>query len=148
LAVAFARQRAGCRDVRADHVHLVAGSAVAAVPQIGGIPDVCSPLIPLRRVVHESIRHQSGSSPGRVFLAVTGAEALYATLRHFGSARPDPPGSSSCCWPSLAMTLSRAGALLIADPKAVEIRSSLCFPPLGDDPMVRARTVATVNLRA
>ena len=34
---------------------------------------------------------------GAVFLAVTGAEALYADLGHFGRGRSRPPGSPSCC---------------------------------------------------
>ena len=34
---------------------------------------------------------------GAVFLVVTGAEALYADLGHFGRARSRPPGCSSRC---------------------------------------------------
>jgi KUP system potassium uptake protein len=34
---------------------------------------------------------------GAVFLAVTGAEALYADLGHFGRRPIGSPGCSSCC---------------------------------------------------
>jgi KUP system potassium uptake protein len=34
---------------------------------------------------------------GSVVLAVTGAEALYADMGHFGASRSCSPGSPSCC---------------------------------------------------
>src|SRR5579863_4779716 len=56
---------------------------------------------------------------GAVFLAVTGAEALYADLGHFGR------GPIQIAWialvlPSLALNYLGQGSLVLADPKAIE----------------------------
>ena len=57
---------------------------------------------------------------GAVFLAVTGAEALYADLGHFGR-RPIQTAWLAFVFPSLALNYLGQGALLLADPSAIEI---------------------------
>src|SRR5579862_1095494 len=64
---------------------------------------------------------------GAVFLAVTGAEALYADLGHFGR------GPFQIAWialvlPSLALNYLGQGALVLANPKAVENPFFLLYP--------------------
>ena len=54
---------------------------------------------------------------GAVFLAVTGAEALYADLGHFGK-RPIQTAWLFIVLPSLALNYLGQGALVIGDPKA------------------------------
>src|SRR6516162_1435783 len=56
---------------------------------------------------------------GAVFLAVTGAEALYADLGHFGK-RPIQTAWLFIVLPSLALDYLGQGAVVIADPKAIE----------------------------
>ena len=80
---------------------------------------------------------------GAVFLAVTGAEALYADLGHFGR------GPIQIAWlvvvlPSLALNYLGQGALVIADQKAVQNPFFLLYPAWALIPMVVLATVATV----
>ena len=80
---------------------------------------------------------------GAVFLAVTGAEALYADLGHFGR------GPIQVAWiavvlPSLAINYLGQGALIFANPKAIENPFFLLYPDWALIPMVVLATVATV----
>src|ERR1700742_1846061 len=80
---------------------------------------------------------------GAVFLAVTGAEALYADLGHFGK-RPIQTAWLFIVLPSLAVNYLGQGALVLADPKAVENPFFLMFPEWALIPMVALATAATV----
>jgi KUP system potassium uptake protein len=80
---------------------------------------------------------------GAVFLAVTGAEALYADLGHFGK-RPIQTAWLFIVLPSLALNYLGQGALVISDPKAIENPFFLMFPEWALIPMVALATVATV----
>src|SRR5712672_756456 len=80
---------------------------------------------------------------GAVFLAVTGAEALYADLGHFGK-RPIQTAWLYIVLPSLALNYLGQGALVIADPRAVENPFFLMFPDWALLPMVGLATAATV----
>ena len=80
---------------------------------------------------------------GAVFLAVTGAEALYADLGHFGR------GPIQFAWlmlvlPSLAVNYLGQGALVFANPKAIENPFFLLYPDWLLLPMVVLATLATV----
>src|ERR1700760_2592683 len=80
---------------------------------------------------------------GAVFLAVTGAEALYADLGHFGK-KPIQTAWTIIVLPSLALNYLGQGALVIADPKAIENPFFLMFPDWLLIAMVALATVATV----
>lgn len=80
---------------------------------------------------------------GAVFLAVTGAEALYADLGHFGR-RPIQAAWLVVVLPSLAVNYLGQGALVLADPKAVENPFFLLYPGWALLPMVGLATAATV----
>jgi KUP system potassium uptake protein len=80
---------------------------------------------------------------GAVFLAVTGAEALYADLGHFGK-RPIQVAWVGLVLPSLAVNYLGQGALVLADPKAIENPFFLLYPTWALLPMVVLATVATV----
>src|SRR4029079_6328770 len=71
---------------------------------------------------------------GAVFLAVTGAEALYADLGHFGR-RPIQFAWIAVVLPSLALNYLGQGALILADPKAVENPFFLMYPAWALMPM-------------
>jgi KUP system potassium uptake protein len=80
---------------------------------------------------------------GAVFLAVTGAEALYADLGHFGR------GPIQLAWlvvvlPSLALNYLGQGALVYANPQAIENPFFLLYPHWALIPMVVLATLATV----
>jgi len=80
---------------------------------------------------------------GAVFLAVTGAEALYADLGHFGK-KPIQTAWLFIVLPSLALNYLGQGAIVIGNPKAVENPFFLMFPDWALIPMVALATVATV----
>jgi KUP system potassium uptake protein len=80
---------------------------------------------------------------GAVFLAVTGAEALYADLGHFGR------GPIKAAWlalvlPALAANYLGQGALVFANPKAIESPFYLLYPQWALIPMVVLAAAATV----
>src|SRR5271169_431082 len=80
---------------------------------------------------------------GAVFLAVTGAEALYADLGHFGR-QPIRLAWFSLVFPALAINYLGQGALVYAHPEAVANPFFLLYPHWARIPMVVLATVATV----
>jgi KUP system potassium uptake protein len=80
---------------------------------------------------------------GAVFLAVTGAEALYADLGHFGRA-PIQLAWLGLVFPALTLNYLGQGALILADPKAIENPFFLLYPEWAQLPMVVMATLATV----
>ena len=80
---------------------------------------------------------------GAVFLAVTGAEALYADLGHFGR-RPIQIAWLAVVLPALALNYLGQGALVLANPKAIENPFFLLYPDWALLPMVVLATAATV----
>ena len=118
--------------------------AIAAVPQILRHPEVLlafNPLYAVSFMIHHGVI--GFVTLGAVFLAVTGAEALYADLGHFGK-RPIQTAWLFVVLPSLAVNYLGQGALLIADPKAIENPFFLMFPDWALIPMVALATAATV----
>ena len=80
---------------------------------------------------------------GLVFLAVTGAEALYADLGHFGR----KPIQFAWIWlvlPALTLNYFGQGALILATPEAIENPFYLLYPKELLIPMVLLATAATV----
>ena len=80
---------------------------------------------------------------GAVFLCVTGCEALYADLGHFGR------GPIRLAWltlvlPALTINYLGQGALVLGNPKSIDNPFFLLFPHWALLPMVVLATVATV----
>src|ERR1700736_1195311 len=118
--------------------------AIAAVPPILQRPEVLyalNPLLAVSFMLHHGII--GFVTLGAVFLAVTGAEALYADLGHFGK-RPIQTAWIFIVLPSLALNYLGQGALVIANPRAVENPFFLMFPDWALIPMVALATAATV----
>src|SRR5947209_3162803 len=118
--------------------------AIAAITPIMRHPEILLAINPLYAVsfmLHHGII--AFVTLGAVFLAVTGAEALYADLGHFGK-RPIQTAWLFIVLPSLALNYLGQGALVIADPKALENPFFLMFPDWALIPMVALATLATV----
>ncbi len=80
---------------------------------------------------------------GSVFLVLTGAEALYADMGHFGI-RPIRFAWSFLVFPALALNYFGQGALLLTNPKAIENPFFLMAPDWALMPLVIVATAATV----
>jgi KUP system potassium uptake protein len=80
---------------------------------------------------------------GAVFLAVTGAEALYADLGHFGRA-PIQTAWLIVALPALTINYLGQGALLLSNPQAIENPFFLLYSQWALLPMVGLATAATV----
>jgi len=80
---------------------------------------------------------------GAVFLAVTGGEALYADLGHFGR-KPIQSGWLFFVLPSLLLNYFGQGALVLSDPAAIENSFYRMVPDVLLLPLVVLATVATV----
>jgi len=80
---------------------------------------------------------------GAVLLAITGAEALYADMGHFGK-RAVRIAWFGLVAPALVLNYFGQGALLMADPKAVSNPFYLAVPGWALYPMVALATAATV----
>ena len=142
LAVLFAVQSRGTARVAAFFGPVMcvwfAVIAIAAVPQIARHPEVLLALNPLHAVSFMLHHGMIGFvTLGAVFLAVTGAEALYADLGHFGK-RPIQTAWLFIVLPALALNYLGQGAL--ADRRSQGDREPVLpdVPGLGADPDGRA----------
>ncbi|NJD11509.1 MAG: potassium transporter Kup, partial [Gemmatimonadetes bacterium] len=80
---------------------------------------------------------------GSVFLAVTGAEALYADMGHFGR-RPIRVAWFALVLPALLLCYFGQGAVLIADPRHADLPFFYLAPEWALLPLVALATAATV----
>jgi len=118
--------------------------AVAGGWQVLQHPQVLAALDP-RRAIGFLVEHrlQSLAVLGAVFLAFTGGEALYADMGHFGAR------SIRLAWlfialPGLVLNYFGQGALVLAEPAAVDNPFFRLFPSWGVVPMVALAAMATV----
>jgi KUP system potassium uptake protein len=80
---------------------------------------------------------------GSIFLVVTGAEALYADMGHFGK-RPIRLGWYIVVFPALLLNYFGQGAMLISDPSAIDNPFFRMPPEWAIIPLVILATMATV----
>ncbi|MEZ5602732.1 MAG: potassium transporter Kup [Burkholderiaceae bacterium] len=80
---------------------------------------------------------------GAIVLAVTGAEALYADMGHFGR-RPIQIAWTGLVLPSLALNYLGQGALLIGNPSAIENPFYRMFPDAWVLPALVLATLAAI----
>ncbi len=80
---------------------------------------------------------------GAIFLALTGAEALYADLGHFG-AKPIRLAWFAVAYPALILNYMGQGALLLNHPDAADNPFFKLAPELAVLPLVVLATLATV----
>jgi len=118
--------------------------AVLGVYHIIKSPIIIEALNPLHGLEFIS-RHskQAYMVLGSVFLVLTGAEALYADMGHFG-AKPIRVGWYAIVMPALVLNYFGQGALLIHQPSALENPFFLMAPAWGTLPLVILATLAAV----
>ncbi len=148
LILLFSFQRQGTRIVGSVFgLVMLFWFALLAVLGIGGIihrPDVLRAAYPGYAIRFFLANGWQGFTIlGIVFLVVTGGEALYADMGHFGSA-PIRLAWFSWVLPSLLLNYFGQGALLLADPRAVENPFYRLAPPWALYPLVVVATMATV----
>jgi KUP system potassium uptake protein len=80
---------------------------------------------------------------GAVFLTVTGAEALYADLGHFGR-QPIQAAWFAVVFPALALNYLGQGAMVLSHPEALANPFFLMFPSWALLPVVILATAATI----
>ena len=118
--------------------------AVLAVPHIVGHPEILEALSP-----HHALRfmwEQPGTTfiiLGAVVLCVTGGEALYADMGHFGK-KPIRVAWFSIVMPCLTINYFGQGALLLENPEAVKNPFCNMAPDWALLPLVGLATMATV----
>jgi KUP system potassium uptake protein len=118
--------------------------AVAGIAHVATRPEILLAFNPYYAVVFLLGPGKIGLvTLGAVFLAVTGAEALYADLGHFGR-KPIQAAWLGLVLPSLALNYLGQGALVLNDPRALENPFFLLFPAWALLPMVVLAMAATV----
>jgi KUP system potassium uptake protein len=148
LAVLFAAQRFGTHRVgRAFGPVMViwfVTLAVLGVPHIVEHPGVLQGLSPTFAVAF-FVDHPFTAfiAMGAVVLAITGAEALYADMGHFGR-RPIRVSWFALVFPALILNYLGQAALIINDPSAVTNPFYLLAPGWARWPLVVLATLATV----
>ncbi|MEY5028916.1 MAG: Low affinity potassium transport system protein kup [Pseudomonadota bacterium] len=121
-----------------------AALAVSGAAQIVQMPSILWALSPHHALGF--IWHNPGTTfviLGAVVLCVTGAEALYADMGHFGK-RPIRLAWFAVVMPSLIINYFGQGALLLSQPEAVKNPFFLMMPEWALMPMVGLATLATV----
>jgi KUP system potassium uptake protein len=118
--------------------------AGVGIPHLHDDPRVFAAINPLYAVSFLAQHGQIGLvTLGFVFLAVTGGEALYADLGHFGR-KPIQTAWFSLVLPSLVINYLGQGALLLTDPSAIANPFYRLVPDMLLLPMVVLATCATV----
>jgi KUP system potassium uptake protein len=112
--------------------------------QIAGNPLVLTAVWPGHAVAFLGTHPKLGFfALGAVFLALTGAEALYADMGHFGRV-PIRQAWFAIVLPALVVNYFGQGALLLADPTTVRNPFYLLAPSWALIPLVILATAATV----
>jgi KUP system potassium uptake protein len=118
--------------------------AVAGLAHIADDPSVFAALNPVYGLSFVGSHGYIGLlTLGAVFLAVTGAEALYADLGHFGR-KPIQSAWFYLVFPCLVLNYFGQGALVLAHPSAVSNPFYRLMPEWALYPMILLATMATV----
>jgi KUP system potassium uptake protein len=114
------------------------------VPHIAAQPEVLAALNPARAIGFAVAQPLiTFIALGAVVLVVTGGEALYADLGHFGK-RPIRIAWYGVVMPALVINYFGQGAVLLADVTAIENPFYLMAPRWAQLPLVALATAATV----
>jgi KUP system potassium uptake protein len=117
---------------------------VMGVVHIAQQPQILAALNPLHAWHFLADRGwQLFAAVGAIVLALTGAEALYADMGHFGR-RPIQLAWTGLVLPALALNYLGQGALLISDPSAIENPFYRLFPDAWVLPALLLATLAAI----
>src|SRR5215813_8910788 len=118
---------------------------VLGVRGIAAAPAILEAVSPHRALIYlaEAPLSIAFAVLGAVFLAVTGGEAMYADMGHFGPL-PIRLGWFGVILPALLLNYFGQGALLLSDPDAIENPFYLLAPGWLHYPMVAFATMATI----
>lgn len=119
-------------------------SAIGGLSQIVQAPEVLQALLPTT-ALEFFMNHPFPAflAMGAVILSITGAEALYADMGHFGK-KPIHLGWLLVIFPALALTYLGQGALVSTNPAAVTSAYYLMFPESLHIPVIVLATTATL----
>jgi KUP system potassium uptake protein len=118
--------------------------AVLGAAAISHAPRILEALNPLQGLaLFERHPRLSPAVLGSVFLTVTGAEALYADMGHFGR-KPIQAAWMALVFPCLTLNYLGQGALVLTDAAAIESPFFLLAPAGLQLPLVVLATMATV----
>lgn len=118
--------------------------AIGGLVHIADTPSILAAISPTYGIAFLATHGTAGLfALGAVFLAVTGAEALYADMGHFGR-RPIQTAWLGLVLPCLALNYIGQGALLLADPGKIENPFFLLYPEWALFPMIGMATLATI----
>ena len=124
-------------------VWFVVMGALGAV-SLARTPEILEAVNPANAVRYFTTNTTKGFlSMGSLFLVVTGGEALYADMGHFGR-RPIRVGWYTVVMPSLLLTYFGIGGLLLREPEAIESPFFLLASDALQFPLVLLATFATV----
>jgi KUP system potassium uptake protein len=148
LVLLFVVQRIGTAKVGAmfGPVMMVWFAVISAigVAQIVRAPHVLTAIDPRWAIRFFATNHVTGYLVlGAVFLAVTGGEALYADMGHFG-ARPIRLAWFFLVFPALLLNYFGQGALMLRDLNAFKNPFFLAAPAWALYPLVGLSTIATI----
>src|SRR3954451_1757878 len=115
---------------------------IGGIIQWPGVLAAISPLYAFNFLVHQDF-HISFAILGAAFLAVTGGEAMYADMGHFGRV-PIRVAWFAIALPGLVLNYFGQAALLIADPTALDHPFYQLAPDWLHYPLVAFATLATV----
>src|SRR3954453_9014519 len=115
---------------------------IHGIVQAPGVLAAVSPLYAFNFLVHQDF-HISFGVLGAAFLAVTGGEAMYADMGHFGRV-PIRVAWFAVALPGLVLNYFGQAALLITDPTALDHPFYQLAPDWLHYPLVAFATLATV----
>ncbi len=121
---------------------VLAALGIHGIIMAPGVLAALSPLYAFDFLIHQNF-HVSFAIIGAAFLAVTGGEAMYADMGHFGRF-PIRLAWFAVALPALVLNYFGQAALLITDPSALENPFYQLAPDWVHYPLVAFATLATV----
>jgi KUP system potassium uptake protein len=121
---------------------VIALLGVYGIVRAPGVLAAVSPLYAVDFLIHQDF-HISFAILGAAFLAVTGGEAMYADMGHFGQV-PIRLAWFTVALPALVLNYFGQAALLTADPEAIDNPFYQLAPDWAHYPLVAFATLATV----
>jgi KUP system potassium uptake protein len=148
LAFLFAFQRLGTEDIGIFFGPIMCVwflvLSILGIVNIAGNPHVLAAINPYYAVNFFLTDHWFAFlTLGSVVLAMTGAEALYADMGHFGKS-PIRIGWTAIIFPSLMLNYFGQGAFVLANPEGIENPFFMMAPDWMEPALVVLATLATI----